>query len=363
MNLFKAYQEKRKTLEKRINELELENKALKDELNKLNKEEEQMHTNTMNLAMGFTEHFNIIQSISSGDLTIAANERAGDELLDQLGKITNLMISSLKKLINSIKEQANLIMSSSSNLAQVSEESSQTVSQFASTIGQISSATSSVARSSQVASGAAKEADALGRKGKELVSRLVDKINLIKTVADTSANAMNGLSKQSALIGEIVGVITKIADQTNLLSLNAAIEAARAGEAGRGFAVVADEVRKLAESSASSAQKIAKIISEVQQETINAVTSVTAGKKEIEEGAGLTFEANANFGNIVEQVAKIAVQIEQIAASSEETAASAEETSASSEEQSASIEEISSTIVQLAETSKILKGAVEQFKI
>ncbi len=300
------------------------------------------------------------EMIAEGNLkTGSANASAQGVLSGQFAK----MSENLRILINEVKKQTNLISNASVSLAQVSSQSSQTISQLSSTVTQISSATTSIAQNSQSSSTAANAADGAGRKGKELMGKLVEKIGIIKSTTETSAKAMDSLSTRSAQIGDIVSVITKIADQTNLLSLNAAIEAARAGEAGRGFAVVADEVRKLAENSASSAQDISRIIGEVQGETKSAVESVKGGQKEIEEGAALTGEASAKFGDIVVQIDGIAHQVEEIAASAEETAASAEEASASSEEQTAGIEEVTASAAQLADNVKALQQAVSKFSV
>ncbi|OGS17135.1 MAG: hypothetical protein A2219_03315 [Elusimicrobia bacterium RIFOXYA2_FULL_50_26] len=313
----------------------------------------QMTTNLKEMAA-------IAAKIADGDLAVKIAAKSDNAVLSNA---FSRMTGDLKQLINEVKAQTTQVANSSATLAQVSQQSTSTIAQLSSTITQMSSATSSVAQNSQTASTASHNADAASRKGRELMERLVEKIKMVKTSSETSAAAMDGLSMRSAQIGEIVSVITKIADQTNLLSLNAAIEAARAGEAGRGFAVVADEVRKLAENSASSAQEIAKIINEVQAETKTAAVSVRGGQKEIEEGAVLTEEASMRFAEIVGQIENIAHQIEEIAASAEETAASAEESSASSEEQTAAIEEISASAAQLSDTVKIMQKAIERFKM
>lgn len=376
--------------------------SLQSMIDGMKKANNELHMNNMDIAMNLTEYFSVLNQLGQGDLEVKASESTGNDLFDQLGKATNGMIRSLKdivdvaktvaegdltknvqprsdkdelslsfnrminnmkELVMKVKDQANALANSSGTLAQISEQSSQTVSQLSMTSSQISASTSSVAQSSQNASTGAQTADGSSRKGKELMSKLVEKIQIIKNVEDQSAKAMNGLSVSSAKIGEIVSVITKIADQTNLLSLNAAIEAARAGEAGHGFAVVADEVRKLAESSASSAQEIARIIKSVQEETRKAQDSVQSGKKEIDDGAMLTEESNAKFTEIAAQVENIAHQIEQIAAAAQESAASAEEAAASSEEQAAAMQEIATTASSLSDSARVLLGAIEKFKV
>ena len=301
--------------------------------------------------------------ISSGDLTHGKIDVKNRDELGDLAKVFNGMSDNLKDIIGNISEQSMLISGSSATLAQVSEQSSQTVSQLSSTISQISTATTSVAQNSQSSSSSAQATDDATRKGKQSIAQLVDKMKTIQGAVEKGAAAMETLSSRSTQIGEIVKVITKIADQTNLLSLNAAIEAARAGEAGRGFAVVADEVRQLAESSSKSAEEISRIIGEVQKNTGEAAAASQNGKTEVSAGVVLIENTKENFENISVQIEKIAKQVEQIAAAAEETAASSEEVTATSEEQSASVEEIASSAKQLSNSARILQDIVSKFKV
>jgi methyl-accepting chemotaxis protein len=245
--------------------------------------------------MGLTDYFMILQQVAAGDLTVDASEDTGDDLLNQLGKATNTMISSLKELTMKVREQANLLASSANSMASVTKQSTRALSELSSAISLISSAASSVAENSQGAFGASQAANDSTQKGNELMLRLADKTKILRDATERSSQAMKGLTSRSSEIGQIVSVITKIAFQTNLLSLNAAIEAARAGESGHGFAVVADEVRKLAESSANSAREISKIIKEAQHETEEAMGLVQEGKKEMESGAQLIGEIGQQF--------------------------------------------------------------------
>ncbi len=219
--------------------------------------------------------------------------------------------------------------------------------------------------------------------GSSAVESAINQILGVEKIVNESAATVDKLGQRSKEIGQIVEAISGIAEQTNLLALNAAIEAARAGEHGRGFAVVADEVRKLAEESQGAAQKIANLIGAIQNDTDNAVKSMHDGSVAVREGSKSVEQLRANFDEIkeasihsskdaanmvreiqavLEDTQKIKSRSEKISEKGAQVAGEMESVSAASEEQSASAEEIASASDALAQLAQDLQGELQKFK-
>ena len=227
-----------------------------------------------------------------------------------------------------------------------------------------------VVRKSELAAQAAGRANDSANMGEVAEESAIKKMQEISKVVDESAQVIESLGKRSEEIAEIVDVITNISDQTNMLALNAAIEAARAGEQGRGFAVVAEEVKNLAEDSREAAERIAKVIKEVQLETNKAVEAMHNGTKETAEGMKIVDETGLSFRTIKGMAAQFVVQMQEltkvmevqkngaqkaakavdaIASVVEETASAAEESASSTELLTASMEDMTARAQSLSE--------------
>jgi methyl-accepting chemotaxis protein len=209
-------------------------------------------------------------------------------------------------------------------------------------------------------------------------------MDVISDAVNSTAVIVEGLGKKSEEIGQIVVLITDIANQTNLLALNAAIEAARAGEQGKGFAVVAEEVRKLAEESSQAACRISDLIKEMQAGAGNAVKAMQAGTREVSNGIEVVAKAGNAFREITEAVATVNTQIQEVSAASEEMAASAgtaydsvQETAHAAEknsryaqdisrltvEQLQSIETMNQSVAELNQVVGELEQSIQYFKV
>jgi methyl-accepting chemotaxis protein len=179
-------------------------------------------------------------------------------------------------------------------------------------------------------------------------------MNRIAEVVGNAASTVRELGNSSNQIGEIIQVIDDIADQTNLLALNAAIEAARAGEQGRGFAVVADEVRKLAERTTKATKEIAAMIKRIQEDTGNAVQSIESGTKEVETGKDLAKKAIEALDEIIGSTNSTIDAVNQVAAASEEQSSAAEQISKSIEGISSVTQESAAGTQQIARAAEDL---------
>jgi methyl-accepting chemotaxis protein len=336
----------------------------------------------------------VSDKISNGDLTTKVIDTSKDEI-GQLSGSIGIMVSSLKSLVGEVKESSKTLSFTSQEMAASSEEISASTAQISTAISQISEgalmqsskiedvsetisdmsiSVQDIATNSQKAAENAVESNELIQSLGDVAHELIFKMDHIKSSSDESSGMIDELNEKSSKIGEIVSFITQIADQTNLLALNAAIEAARAGEHGRGFAVVADEVRKLAEESATAAKQISGLIEEMQEGTGNAVISMKKGGVEVANGAESLEKAVSLVEKVVESGKQITEMVSDIAAASEEQAASIEETTASIEEVSAvaeqsaagtqetmaSVEEQTASMEGLAHSSQSLSEMAEK---
>lgn len=312
---------------------------------------------------GMIEYLNAIAGISekiaSGDLSAQFTAKSDN---DVLGKASESMLVNLRELIKRIQMEAGYIASSSKELAAISEQSQNTISQLAETVGSISQATSEAAKNSQAASAASVRAEKAAQNGADRMDQLMEKMNNLTDSYARSSKQMDVLGGHSQEIQNMVAVIESVADETKLLSFNAAIEAARAGESGRGFVVVAEEIRKLSDLSTEQAKKIRVRIKEVRNDIISAVEISQESSAAITESAEISKEAHGLFAEIVVSVNDVASQVESIAASSQQIAASSR-AAASSQEQSSAMEELHAAAETLSGTAETLKNATDKFTV
>jgi methyl-accepting chemotaxis protein len=396
--------------------------------------------------------------VAAGDLTREVNTRSDQ---DGLAQAFRYMITRLRKMVTQLNESSASLAESAGRVNEAAAQSEQNANQIAQTIAQVAAGAAEQARGAtdtsmamielgqvieQVGSGAAQTAQSVDAQGDAITQMAIaireastasDEVNAagaaagkaadkgadtvretsagmarIKKAVDTGAKVVTNLGAKGTQIGAIVQTIDDIADQTNLLALNAAIEAARAGEQGKGFAVVADEVRKLAERSRAATKEIAALIAEVQKGTAEAVAAMQIGAREVEAGSGLAERsasaldeiatavaasnaavaritaaveameaASSNVVSASDTIAAIAATtnsaagsmsasalrvndaVESIAAISEENSASAEEVSAATHELSEQAEGVVQAASSLTEMSDKLRRIVNRWRL
>jgi methyl-accepting chemotaxis protein len=242
------------------------------------------------------------------------------------------------------------------------EEQSGRATQVATASTEMSQTVIDIAKNASDIAMSASDTLTTARAGENVVSRTVQEVQEIARTVSESSGLMTSLGNRSRQIGEIVDVIKDIADQTNLLALNAAIEAARAGEQGRGFAVVADEVRKLAERTGKATTEISEMITAIQGETQRAVSGMGESLSKVEAGTSLSREAGEALHKIVDSVNALQAMVQQIASATEEMSTVSEGINMDIEAIASLSKETSSDAGQIAAESRDLTGLASNLK-
>jgi methyl-accepting chemotaxis protein len=314
--------------------------------------------------------------ISGGDLTARMvgeyknNYANYQKQINNVGESLENVVRKVTDAVAATASASSQISASSEEMAAGSQEQSAQTGEVATAVEQMTSTILETSKNADNAAQNAKNAGKLAKEGGRVVDETVNGMVRIADVVKKSAETVQALGKNSDQIGEIVQVIDDIADQTNLLALNAAIEAARAGEQGRGFAVVADEVRKLAERTTKATKEIAGMIKQIQKDTGDAVVSMQQGTIEVENGKQLADKAGESLKEIIKGADEVVDIITQVATASQEQSAAAEQISQNIEsinnvthQSAAGAQQIARAAEDLNRLTNDLQNAISHFKI
>nr|WP_314530392.1 methyl-accepting chemotaxis protein [uncultured Pseudomonas sp.] len=318
----------------------------------------------------------VAQRIASGDLSATVEVTRRDEI-GQLMLAMQQMGAGLSNIVSGLQAGIEQLASSAQSLSAGTEQTNLEVSsqkeeteQVATAMNQMTATVHDVARNAEEAAQAAQTADSKVESGQQVVRQSMARIELLADSATSASSSIESLSAEIQNIGTVLGVIKSVAEQTNLLALNAAIEAARAGEQGRGFAVVADEVRALAKRTQQSTEEIERLVSALRSAAQASVQQIQSSGELVKLAVSDALQTESALGSIAAAVSLIQQMNQQIAAAAEEQSSVAEEINrsvtsirASADQSSLAMQGNAASSIQLAQLGIELKGMVGHFKL